>query len=42
MSVYLQVMLVGFIVAVVRKRRSAVEGSVDRDDFDSDDEIITA
>ena len=38
----LGVMLIGFVVAVVRKRRSAVEGAVDRDDFDSDEDIIAA
>jgi hypothetical protein len=35
----LQFILIGFIVAVVRGRRSAIEGEVDRDDFEeSDDE----
>ena len=40
----LQIVLVGFIVAVVRGRRSSIEGEVDRDDFEEsdDDDLIRA
>ena len=38
-----QLVLLGFIIAVVRGRRSSIEGEVDKDDFDeSDDELIPA
>ena len=36
----LQVFVIGFIVSLVKKRRSQVEGSVDKDDFESDDENL--
>lgn len=39
---FLGVILLGFAVSIIRKRRSYVEGSVDRDDIDSDDDIISA
>ena len=39
-SISPQVFVIGFIVSLVRKRRSQVEGSVDRDDFESDDENL--
>ena len=33
--------VIGFIVAVVRKRRSAIDGAVEEDDFEeSDDEDL--
>ena len=32
--------MIGFVVSLVKKRRSQVEGSVDRDDFESDDEEL--
>ena len=35
-----QVFVIGFVVSLVKKRRSQVEGSVDRDDFESDDEEL--
>ncbi|KAK7100447.1 probable lysosomal cobalamin transporter [Littorina saxatilis] len=40
---FLGFVLLGFIVAVVRGRRSAIQGEVDSDDFEeSDDELIRA
>lgn len=40
---FLGFVLIGFIIAVVRGRRSAIQGEVDRDDFEeSDDELIHA
>ena len=27
-------------MSVIRKRRSSIEGEVDQDDFDSDDELL--
>ena len=35
-------MLISFVVVLVRKKRSSVEGAVDRDDIDSDEDIIPA
>jgi len=35
---FLVIILIGFVVSLVRKRRSYIEGAVDHDDFDSDDE----
>ena len=35
-----QVFVIGFVVSLVKKRRSQVEGSEDRDDFESDDEEL--
>eukprot|EP00106_Octopus_bimaculoides_P012063 XP_014779505.1 PREDICTED: probable lysosomal cobalamin transporter [Octopus bimaculoides] len=41
--VFLAVIPIGFIIVVVRRRRSAIEGLVDHDDFeDSDDDLIHA
>lgn len=35
--------LVSFVIVLVRKRRSSIEGEVDPDDFDdSDEELIRA
>lgn len=40
---FLGFMLIGFIVAVVKKRKSSIDGEVDEDDFDeSDEELIQA
>lgn len=36
-------MVLGFLVAVIKKRKSAIDGEVDEDDFDeSDEEMIHA
>ncbi|CAI9727329.1 Hypothetical predicted protein [Octopus vulgaris] len=41
--VFLAVIPIGFIIVVVRRKRSAIEGLVDHDDFeDSDDDLIHA
>jgi hypothetical protein len=38
----LQFILIGFIISVIKKRKSSIEGEVDRDDFDeSDEELLT-
>jgi len=38
----MQAILVGFVVAVCRKKRSAIDGEVEEDDIvDSDEELIT-
>ncbi|CAH1773431.1 unnamed protein product, partial [Owenia fusiformis] len=40
---FLGMCLIGFIVALIRRRKSAIDGEVDEDDFDSvDDELIRA
>ncbi|XP_060082388.1 probable lysosomal cobalamin transporter [Ylistrum balloti] len=39
--VFLGIILVGFLVAFIKKRKSAIDGEVDEDDFDdSDDDMI--
>lgn len=39
---FLGFILIGFIISVIKKRRSAIEGEVDADDFDdSDEELLT-
>ncbi|CAG5116660.1 unnamed protein product [Candidula unifasciata] len=39
--VFLGTFLLGFLIAIIKKRRSAISGEVDEDDFDeSDDEMI--
>ena len=35
-------MLIGFLVAVIRKRKSSIDGEVEDDDFDSDDDMLPA
>ncbi|VDI67551.1 LMBR1 domain-containing protein 1 [Mytilus galloprovincialis] len=41
--VFLGFMVLGFLVAVIKKRKSAIDGEVDEDDFDeSDEEMIHA
>ena len=33
--------VLGFVISFIRKRRSSIEGAVDKDDFDeSDDELL--
>lgn len=40
--VFLGFILIGFIISVIKKRRSAIDGEVDIDDFDdSDEELLT-
>lgn len=39
----LQLIPIGFIAVIVRRRRSAIEGAVEEDDFEeSDDDLIRA
>ena len=35
-------MLLGFVIALIKKRKSAIDGEVDEDDFDEsdDDELL--
>ncbi|CAC5379586.1 LMBRD1 [Mytilus coruscus] len=41
--IFLGFMVLGFLVAVIKKRKSAIDGEVDEDDFDeSDEEMIHA
>ena len=37
----LQMIIVGFIVSVIKKRRSTIEGEVDEEDYtDTDEELL--
>lgn len=38
--VFLGFILIGFIISVIKKRRSAIDGEVDADDFDDSDEEL--
>ena len=39
----LQFILLGFVIAICKRRKSAIEGEVDPDDIvDSDDEMLSA
>ncbi|KAL3867711.1 hypothetical protein ACJMK2_040577 [Sinanodonta woodiana] len=39
---FLLVILLGFLIAIIRKRKSSIEGEVEQDDFDeSDDEMLS-
>ncbi|XP_061181759.1 probable lysosomal cobalamin transporter [Saccostrea echinata] len=40
--VFLGFILIGFVISVIKKRKSSIEGEVERDDFDdSDEELLT-
>ncbi|XP_048758835.1 probable lysosomal cobalamin transporter isoform X2 [Ostrea edulis] len=40
--VFLGFILIGFVISVIKKRKSSIDGEVDRDDFDeSDEELLT-